>query len=121
MIEFCVTTQQKLKTYLSPPGKSGHCMLLFDYITLCKKNRLQSRKKYQEKANYEGIKKLLPGVDWKLTLQRKDVQAQWDTFDDIIKHYVKEYVPSCMVEKKTEIQSINNYFLSILDKNREKT
>ena len=51
---------------------------------------------------------LLSEVDWKLTLQHKDVQAQWDTFDDIIKHYVKEYVPSCMVEKKTEIQSINN-------------
>ena len=64
------------------------------------------------------LKKLLSEVDWKLTLQRKDVQAQWDTFDDIIKHYVKEYVPSCMV-KKTEIQS-KNYFLSILDKKSRK-
>ena len=74
-------------------------LIILHYV---KKNRLQSRKKYQEKANYEGIKKLLPGVDWKLTLQRKDVQAQWDTFDDIIKHYVKEYVPSCMVEKNRD-------------------
>ena len=48
------------------------------------------------------LKKLLSEVDWKLTLQLKDVQAQWDTFDDTIKHCVKEYVPSCMVEKNRD-------------------
>ena len=88
--------------YLSPLGKSDHCMLLFDYITLCEKISYKVEKKYYEKANYEALKKLLSEVDWKLTLQHKDVQAQWDTFDDIIKHYVKEYVPSCMVKKNRD-------------------
>ena len=79
-------------------------MLLFYYITLCEKISYKVEKKYYENANYEAIKKLLSGVDWKLTLQRKDVQAQSYTltFDDIIKHYVKEYVPNCMVEKNRD-------------------
>ena len=46
--------------------------------------------------------RLLSEVDWKLTLQRKDVQAQWDTFHDIGKKNVKEYVPSCMVDKNRD-------------------
>ena len=46
--------------------------------------------------------RLLKNFYQKLTLQHKDVQAQWDTFDGIIKHYVKEYVPSCMIEKNRD-------------------
>ena len=67
------------------------------------------------------LKKLLSEVDWKLTLQRKDVQAQWDTFDDIIKHYVKEYVPSCMVAKNRDSKYKELFPEYIRQKNQEKT
>ena len=43
--------------YLSPLGKRDHCMLLFDYITLCDKISYKVEQKYYEKANYEAIKK----------------------------------------------------------------
>ena len=49
--------------YLCLLGKSDHCMLLFDYITLCEKISYKVEKKYYEKANYEAIKKLVSEVD----------------------------------------------------------
>ena len=44
--------------YLSPLGKSDHCIILFDYITLCEKNRYKTGKKNYEKENYDAIKRL---------------------------------------------------------------
>ena len=44
---------------LSLLGKSDYCIILFNYITLCEKKKLQSGKKYYEKANYDAIKRQL--------------------------------------------------------------
>ena len=60
--------------YLSPLGKSDHCMILFDDITLCEKISYEVEKKnIMRRQIMRLLKKLLSEVDWKLTLQHKDV------------------------------------------------
>ena len=88
--------------YLSPLGKSDHCIILFDYITLCEKKSYKAEKKYYEKANYDAIKRHLAEINWKLLLNEKNVQSQWNIFDKIIKECENKHVPMKIVERNRE-------------------
>ena len=62
------------------------------------RKKLQSGKKYYEKANCYAIKRHLAEINWKLLLNEKNVQSQWNIFDKIIKECENKYVPMKIVE-----------------------
>ena len=88
--------------YLSPLGKSDHCIILFDYITFCEKKSSKAKKINYEKANYDAIKRHLAEINWKLLLNEKNVQSQWNIFDKIIKECENKHVPMKIVEMNRE-------------------
>ena len=88
--------------YLSLLVKSDHCIILFDYITLCEKKRYKAEKKYYEKANYDAFKRHLAEINWKLLLNEKNLQLQWNIFGKNNKECENKHVPMKIVEMNRE-------------------
>ena len=66
------------------------------------KKSYKAEKKYYGKANYDAIKRHLAEINWKLLLNEKNVQSQWNIFDKIIKECENKHVPMKVVEMNRE-------------------
>ena len=55
--------------YLSPLGKSAHCVITFNIAKLLRTNILKKRKLFN-KANYEGMRKEFTNKDWEKKFYR---------------------------------------------------
>ena len=71
-----MTNVEEMITYidhLSPLGKSDHSVLSLKINCYSRINTYAKQKIYYYKANYEEI-------DWKTTLDSKDINQQWEIF-----------------------------------------
>lgn len=88
--------------YLSPIGKSDHCMLLFEYVIICEKKIYKVKKMFYDKANYGAIKEKLSNINWEPLFYDKSVQEQWDIFDNHIKACEIAHVPSKIIDRNRD-------------------
>jgi hypothetical protein len=80
--------------YLSPLGKSDHCILLFKYVHNIKLKAYMKKKIFYDKGNYEQIRENLQSINWEEILKEKDVNKQWEEIDEKIKEMEMKYIPS---------------------------
>ena len=90
--------------YLSPLGKSHHCIITFTYNVSYEKSAYQIRHIFYEKGDYVSIRKYLNTVDWDEILSGKDTQQQYDTLIEIVKLCEEKYIPSKIVEKNNNVR-----------------
>ena len=107
----------------SPPGKSDHVALKWNFIV---KGKVKSEPKTHErfhftKGNYEAIRQELDGTDWESILRNETVENQWTIFKKKInqlselhipkkKNNRKNSTPWCNKELKRELKRKNTEF-----------
>ena len=85
-------------TYLSPLGKSDHCVITFTYNITFESCSYKVKRTFYDKGDYAGIKKQLGSIKWDTLLSGKSVQSQWDVLTTIIKELEEQYIPSKIVD-----------------------
>ena len=90
--------------YLSPLGKSDHCIITFTYNVSYEKSAYKIRRIFYEKGDYASIRKYLNTVNWDEILSGKDTQQQYDTLIEIVKLCEEKYIPSKIVEKNNNVR-----------------
>ena len=88
--------------HLSPLGKSDHSVLSLKINCYSRINTYAKQKIYYNKANYEEIKNELNKIDWKTTLDSKDINQQWEIFVTKIKEQIKNYLPQKEITNNTK-------------------
>ena len=81
-------------TYLSPLGKSDHCVITFTYNITFESCYYKVKRTFYDKGDYAGIKKQLGSIKWDTLLSGESVQSQWDVLTTIIKELEEQYIPS---------------------------
>ena len=76
--------------YLSPLGKSAHCVITFNIATLLLTNIL---KKILIRQNYEGMRKEFTNKDWeeKFTDREDNVNNQWEILKTVDTYLKKKF------------------------------
>ena len=90
--------------YLSPLGKSDHCIIIFTYNVSYEKSAYKIRRIFYEKRDYASIRKYLNTVDWDEILSGEDTQQQYDTLIEIVKLCEERYIPSKIAEKNNNLR-----------------
>ena len=105
LLDLIMTNVEEMITdidHLSPLGKSDHSVLSLKINCYSRINTYAKQKIYYNKANYEEIKNELNKIDWKTTLDSKDINQQWEIFVTKIKEQIKNYVPQKEITNNTK-------------------
>ena len=84
--------------YLSPSGKSDHCVLQFSIICDIKLIPHNKTKTYYDRADYDDIKKIFHDMDWNSLINvGLTINNQWDNFRSVPESIVNAKVPRTYV------------------------
>ena len=72
-------------TYLSPLGKSDHCVIAFDYIYHCSTTPSTTKRQLNYfKGDYMSFKEKLREINWENILLDKDVNEMTQTLNKVL-------------------------------------
>ena len=80
--------------YLSPLGKSDHCVIQFDINCQFQPGNSTKTRKCFDKGDYHGLNQAIKDIDWEHTLSSDDVDSNWRKFHEIIKELDSKYIPT---------------------------
>ena len=95
--------------YLSPQGKSDHCIITFTYNVSYEKSANKIRRIFYEKGDYASIRKYLNTVDWDEILSGKDTQQQYDTLIETVKLCEENSSRVKLLKKTTMLDFLKSY------------
>ena len=81
--------------YLSPLGKSDHCVITFNILCKVITNKYTKKQKLFNKANYEEMRKEFSDIDWEEKFKdcKDNVNDQWEILKTLLKLLEDKYVP----------------------------
>ena len=81
--------------YLSPLGKSDHCVITFNILCKVITNKYTKKRKLFNKANYEGMRKECSDINWEEKFKdcKDNVNDQWEILKTVLRLLEDKYVP----------------------------
>ena len=97
VLDLVLTNEHKLISniiYMSPLGKSDHCVLLFEINCRIEFNKYVKKIKNYNIGNYHGMRHDCSYIDWENILDPiNDINEQWSMFTKILETLVDKHIP----------------------------
>lgn len=108
--------------YLSPLGKSDHCVIQFSYNCYTRLKTNNRTKMNYDKGNYVDFNKEIQNTDWNEILNPNDhIDRNWTKFVDKLKQLESRYIPSrkpkTSKKRKSEFQLDKKTYDKVKEKN----
>ena len=92
--------------YLSPLGKSDHCVMQFQFNCYTKIKINNRNRMCYDKGNYKDFNKEMDDINWKVLLnENDDINKNWHKFQDKLCELEKRYIPSRRIKTSSKRKS----------------